>query len=241
LEVYYDKLNEGNISSHDAYPIVSSIQSFMDGKEEYENTASSLFNHLVRIAEDQGVDLRSKYVRFPKSPHYLKKELVIVESIIRGIGFDIEKYHYTKNDGKFTKNSSIIRITRRKTLHSLDNPQMSSPFSPSSPHTDLGTKIGEDISEDIIDVNDTSSPEKVNFRHKTKISGDSEDGEDIPENVTGNTNSASENTIGHLCKCSCGATFHENSIAYKGVTIREVHEKKLGHNVKFQVDDNIKE
>lgn len=57
LNRYYEKLNESNISSQDSYPIVSAIQSFMEGKESWENTASGLYHHLMTIAQDHGVDL----------------------------------------------------------------------------------------------------------------------------------------------------------------------------------------
>ncbi len=183
LDLYYKKLNEGNVSSLDQYPIVTCIQSFMENKDIYENTAHSLYNELVTIAKDEGIDLNSRSVRFPKAPNKLKKDVVMTETFLRSMGFSVEMYHYSKNDGKFKKNASIIKISRRNKQASLDD--ISKVSSPSSPVDDLVIKSGEDSGEDTMPSIGVSSPEKAEFTHEIKTGGDGEDSKDTQERFSG--------------------------------------------------------
>lgn len=229
LNRYNEKLTEGNISSHDSYPIVNTIQFFMENKDSWEGTASSLYHHLVEIAQgqNQGIDLQSKYVRFPKSSNKLTKELVIVDSLLRNLGFIVETYHYGKNDGKFTKNASIVKITR-KSNQSLLFPRVSSPCSQSSPPPDLGTKIGEDIGEGARLQNDVCSPEKDNFTHENTIGEHGEDGEHHP-------GKASESRQ-FICETHNAGPFSTDAISKSSGSILEFH-RKLGCKIRYFEED----
>lgn len=223
LNSYYEKLKEGSISSHDTYPLVTTIQSFMDGKEEYENTVANLYHHLVTKAEDTGINLQSKYIRFPRSPNKLKKDLVIVDSLLRNIGFIVETYHYTKNDGKFTKNTSIVKITRKDAQTPLF-PQVSSPSSPSSPPPDLGTKIGEDTGEDTRPQNTVPSPENTDFTHEIKAGEGGEGGEHTPEKSGGSKQ--------FICETHNAGPFPLDATSKSSGSILEFHQK-LGCQIRY--------
>jgi len=229
LNRYREKLSEGNISSQDSYPIVNAIQSFMDEKESWENTASSLYQHLVTVAQAQGVDLQSKYVRFPKSSNKLTRELTIVDSLLRNLGFVIQTYHYSKNDGRFTKNSTIIKITRRSSQSNLFS-GVSSPCSPSSPLHDLGTKSGEDTGEDAQLQDEVHSPEKAGFTHENTAGEGSEDGEHHP----GNSSESKQ----FSCETHNAGPFPIDATSKSSGSILEFH-KKLGCKIKYMEYEDV--
>jgi len=230
LQRYNEKLSEVNISSQDSYPIVNAIQFFMENKDTWEGTASSLYQHLIRIADDQGVDRQSKYVRFPKSPNYLTKELIVIQPLLRNQDIITESYHYTKNDGRFTKNASVVKIMKKTRQDTLRFPGTSSPSSPSSPTPDLGTKSGEDTGEDTNIASPIASPKKADSTHENTTSEDGEDGEATPGKAP--------ERVFHCITCKAGP-FQENSIGSQGKKIIDFH-KNQGHEIKYvQEDENV--
>lgn len=212
LNRYYEKLHEGKISSQDSHPIVNAVQFFMENKNTWEGTASNLYQHLMTIAHDQGVDLQSKYVRFPRSSSYLTKELVIVQPLLKNLGVITETYHYTKNDGRFTKNATIVKIIKKDDQSTLFS-EMGSPDSPGSPASDLGTKIGEATVRQS-NMGSPGSPEKASFTHENTISEGSEDSEPVP-------GKASERVF--YCKACKAGPFQENAIGSQGKRIIDFH------------------
>lgn len=227
LTRYYEKLNDGNISSYDSHPIVNTIQFFMENKDFWEGTASSLYQHLTTIAHDQGVDLQSKYVRFPKSSNKLTKEFVIVDSLLKNLGFTIETYHYSKNDGRFTKNATIIKITRKSDQSHLFS-EVSSPCSPSSPTLDLDTKDGEDVGEDNQSQNEIHSPKKADPTHENIISEHGEDG----ERHLGKSLKSQQ----FFCETHKAGPFPTDAMSKASGSILEFH-RKLGCSIKYVNED----
>ncbi len=114
LNRYHAKLKDETIKSQDAYPIISAIQSLMNGIDVYENTASDLYSKLCYISENLGINTKDKFTKFPKGSNKLVNHLKSVESNIRTCGFDIIFYYHTKRDEKFLRNSSIIKISRKE-------------------------------------------------------------------------------------------------------------------------------
>ena len=197
LNSYHLKITEGQISQIDSHPVVASIQSFMENKEHYENTMSHLYQELVNITTNSGIDLNSRYIKFPKTSNYLKKELRIVDPLVKGMGFIVETYHYTKNDGKFTKNASMVRIIRKKIQSTLDVSKVSSPSSLRSPTEDLGMKIGENSGEGTSHHNNVSSPVNAKFMHEGSTGEDGEGSEDIQETCPNDNSTARPTKLDH--------------------------------------------
>ncbi len=133
LNAYYTKLEEETISSQESYPLVFAIDNLMQSKKLVEDTASNIYKELTDIAQNNGIDIFSKYVRFPKGSNKLRKHLKIVEPMLKQHLIFTEAYNYTKSDGKFTKNASIIKITRKESQTTLEFNKQPSPSSPSSP------------------------------------------------------------------------------------------------------------
>lgn len=120
LEAYYNKLREGTLNAKDHYQIVNIIQILMEDKKEYESTISSLYGMIKELAVQEGIEINSKYVHFPKSSNQLTRELKLVNPLLTNLGLTVELFHYTKNDRKYTKNSSIVKIRKKIDTSTLD-------------------------------------------------------------------------------------------------------------------------
>lgn len=138
LQKYYEKQKRTSITVKDQHPIVAAIETMMDGKENYENTIAICFRELKSIANNLGVDVDSRYVRFPRASNQLRTEITKIKPILEKIGIIVNFDHYTKSDGRFTKNSSMIYI---KTIKKHDQPSLSSPTSLSDNHSQSIQKL----------------------------------------------------------------------------------------------------
>jgi hypothetical protein len=226
LDTYYDKLKQERISSQDAYPIISCIQTFMDNIEQYENTISNFYIELKTVANDLGIDIKDKYVRFPKSSNKVSHDLKIVESNLQKLGLIFEISRYNNRDGKFTKGSSIIKISQKDTQTSLGNYQnVSSPSSPSSPDANLGTKAGEDTGEDVCHQIDQCSPKQDQITHENLTGEDGEDGEDTFQTSLGQKPY-------FICKSHNAGPFHISESSLSSGNILKFHQK-IGCKILF--------
>ncbi len=147
LNAYYEKLAEESILSQESYPLVFAINNLMQGKKLVEDTASNIFKELTDIAQSNGIDINTRYVSFPKGSNKLRNHLQIVEHMLKQQLIFTESYNYTKSDGKFTKNASIIRITRKEAQTTLEFNKVPSPSSLSSPQEQTYSE-GSEHSED---------------------------------------------------------------------------------------------
>jgi len=120
VSAYDRKIKEDAISSKESHVIVDLIVSIMEEKEVYENQAKILFSEIKARAENEGIDVKSKYVIFPKIPNQLTRELTKINPILKQLGFIINTFHYKKNDGKFNKNAMIVRIARKEEQKTLE-------------------------------------------------------------------------------------------------------------------------
>lgn len=106
---------------------MSLIENLLKDRTEYEETAARCFKTLTDKAREIGIDIESRYVRFPKAANQLTKELITISPVLKKLGIVVRTSNYTKNDGKYTKNSSIVTITKQP-----PEPLKSSPASPPS-------------------------------------------------------------------------------------------------------------
>lgn len=223
LDSYHRKMAEGQISQIDSHPIVAAIQKFMEAREQYENTASHLYQELVTIAANSGTDINSRYVRFPKTSSYMIKELKIVDPLLKTIDFMVETYHYTKSDGKFGKNVSIVRITRRNAQSTLDVSGIASPASPPSPPSNLGTKTGEATGEAMPVVVSPASLKNMEFTHNPDAGEPSEGSEAIRGRSSPRQ---------FYCKTCNAGPWAVDTKGSSGMPIYDFH-KNQGHEIEF--------
>ncbi len=172
LESYYDKLKEGTLDAKESHLIVDTIMSLMEKKNRYENTVSNLFSSIKQIAENNGIEIYSKHVWFPKTPSQLGKELKIVNPLLGHLGLSVDQYHYTQGD-EFTRNASMILIQKKDYQDTLNNQNLPSLASLPSLDENLGIKPSD--SDEGSDSNlIVTSPKNDDSRHKKEQSEASE-------------------------------------------------------------------
>lgn len=223
LTEYYAKINQQNISNQENYPIIQAIQIRMKDKKFHEDSALSLFTDLSKIAEEKlMINLKDRFVKFPKHYNMITKHLKVVKPLLKSSGFDVTNYHWTKQDPKFDKNTSIISISKiepQKTLtEDLEKqPSLSSLSSLTEKQAQKSEKSGES-SESKEKSDSKPSLESDNSSHKKQASDNSESSESIP--------------LKFYCYTCDAGEFEENESTSISGNIVEFH-KKQGHDVRI--------
>jgi len=159
IEKYYAKRTSRFVSNKDMYQIITAIESLLQDRPEYEDTVTRCLKILTERANELGIECQSKYVKFPKAANQLVKELTIVSPILKTLGIKVETSNYTKNDGRFTKNSKIVRITRTDSIVPTD--LLSSPASPLENYVQKDTTAGESIGENATIISSLQDTPKI--------------------------------------------------------------------------------
>jgi len=183
LNRYHEKLDEDTIESQESYPAIFAILELMEHRNEYEDSMSNFYGEISHRLESSGIDLKERYLRFPKSSNKLRKHLIVLEPILKTNDIKIVFYSNTKNDDKYTKNATIVKITKRTRQKTIDNSfeNLSSPPSLSSPdknHVQITGKIGEGNREDKLFTQESFLLQKSDSRHENNDGDHGEDGED---------------------------------------------------------------
>ena len=234
LKLFHEKMIQGKITSQDAYPIISSIMILMKNKTTYENTASKLYKDLVYIAEEEGVNVKSKYVRFPKSSSRLTRDLRVVEQLLRTMNLFVETYYYGKNDSRFTKHASIVKIIKKSDQTTLGNIQnVASPPSLPSPLENQArnqSKTGE--GKEFV-PSPLPSPENNDSRYEndTGEGGESSEGTSVQS-------SSQKYFICWTCNEKGTEPWPVSKVSPNGLTV-ESHEK-VGHSVQYLTAQEVK-
>ena len=105
----------------DSHAIIGYVSEKMNGQQELESSVSEFYNGLKDWAVRNNYDTYSRFSNFPKAPNKIVSHITRIKPLIRNIGYDLLNYSYTKSDGRFTKNSKILKIIK-----------LSSPPSPTS-------------------------------------------------------------------------------------------------------------
>ena len=245
VNAYSKKIKESNISIQDSYPLVSVIAEFMENREFYENTVLQTYQRFVEIAGDLGIDLKQKFIRFPRNHSRLPKDLVVIDSLLRNIGITFENYHYTKRDGKFKRNTSIL------VFHKGDNqfrftslPKPPLPPLPPLPPSILGTKSGRGNGRGDKGQNDLPLPENDDSRHEKQTGRGGSGGRGNLERLTApkqNNDIESISNFTHWECLSCNTGLREmHEVSKSSGNIFQWHQK-LGHSVKSYTEHEAKE
>lgn len=153
INYYRERLQADSLEAINNYPIFGLVQKMMENRDVYEDSVSAFYQILCSYAEDVGINIKSKYVKFPQAPNKIRWHIVTLRTNFRTVGLEIVLYTYTLNDRKYTKGTQIIKIS--KTSYTTE---LSLPSSPSSPLGRLGVNLlnfGEDTPDQ---VSSPSSP-----------------------------------------------------------------------------------
>ena len=108
--IYEKKMKESSLEDKDNYPIIGIIEGLMEGKKEHVDSVSNLYNEIRTQAANNGLDLKEKYVSFPKAANQLKDRMTDVGTIFDNLGIGFEFWNNT-DDKDFTKNIKMVKLT----------------------------------------------------------------------------------------------------------------------------------
>lgn len=182
LKSYHDKLNQANISAKDSYPIIESMQIFMKDKKNYLDSASNIYTKLSEIAQEElKINLKERYVKFPKNANQITKHLKLVQPLLKSAGFIVESFHWTKNDPSFTKNTSMIKIIKIESQTILEKsekkPSLPSLSSLDKNQEQKSSKNSEGSSDGNQSQDSKPSPKANDFTNENQASESSESSE----------------------------------------------------------------
>jgi len=223
LKEYYTKVSQRNISNQENYPIIQAIQILMKGRIFYEDSALNIFTELSKIAEDKlMINLKDRFIKFPKHYNQITKHFKVVKPLLKTAGFDVINYHWTKQDPKFDKNTSIISISKIELQKTLAEDLPKKPSLPSLPSPQKKqaqkSKKTSESSERSHKSNSEPSLENDNSSHEKQASESSE---------------SSESNLKKFYCCTCDAgEFGENESTQLNGNIVEFH-RKQGHDVRL--------
>lgn len=182
LKSYNDKLNQAHISVKDSYPIIESLQIFMKDKKTYLDSASNIYTKLSEIAQEEiKINLKERYVKFPKNANQITKHLKVVQPLLKSSGFIVESFHWTKNDPSFTKNTSMIKIIKIESQTTFEKsekkPSLPSLLSLDKNQEQKSAKNSESCSEGNQTQNSNPSLKSNGFTNENQASESSESSE----------------------------------------------------------------
>ena len=120
-EVYIKKLDEDFLNAKDQHIVAQIIDEMMQKYDIIEETIQSLHGSIKTIALEKELPIDNRFVHFPKLPNQLSKELKVIGPILSRLGYKIILKPYTSRDGKFPRNSMVVKIYKRKILQTLDD------------------------------------------------------------------------------------------------------------------------
>lgn len=109
-KIYEEKMKVTSIENKDAYPIIGIIESLMLEKEEYVDTVSNLYSYIKSQAVKNGIDIKDRFISFPKAANQLIDRMTDVATIFDNLGLRFTTWNNTE-DNDFGKNVKLIKIT----------------------------------------------------------------------------------------------------------------------------------
>ncbi len=132
VEAYNNNLTKNYLTAGDSHPIVEYLEKIVSGEIKQSNftdiikegnmyvvSADNFYSGLKEFAITKGFDTYSKFSNFPRHSNklsgYVQKIAPILDAANLSVSFD----SYAKNDGKFKKNNTIIKIKAQYQQDSL--------------------------------------------------------------------------------------------------------------------------
>lgn len=114
IDYYRERLKIDALEAVNNFPIFGLTQKIMQNKTEYEDNVSKFYQLLCTFAEDEGINTKSKYVKFPQAPNKIKWQIDTLRSNFRMVDLNIIIFTHNLRDGKYTRGSQVIRISRNE-------------------------------------------------------------------------------------------------------------------------------
>jgi hypothetical protein len=95
----------------ESYPIVNIVLGIASEQgKDFEISVSDLYRKITFHAFDNGINIKSKYSKFPQSEKAVSNQIVRLQSTFRNSGYAISSRRYNSRDGKYQRNTRIFRI-----------------------------------------------------------------------------------------------------------------------------------
>jgi hypothetical protein len=120
---YTEKLEQSAIGIIENHPLVFVITKIMESEIQYKDTVQNFFDKAKQLAIENEIDIGND---FPTISNKVQSVIDRIKPNLRSLGFEVSFYQYTKNDGVFPKNRTIISIEKNPSVIptiSTDNPQ----------------------------------------------------------------------------------------------------------------------
>ncbi len=130
---YNKNLEDNYLLAGDSHPIVEFLEKIVAGEiitfnnenilkedETYSISISDFYSGLKAFAEGKDFDTRSKFSSFPKHANKLASHVLKIKPILDAARLSVTFENYSRTDGKFKKNNTIIVIRRQNLQDSLE-------------------------------------------------------------------------------------------------------------------------
>lgn len=131
IEKYKDRLEQLSLEAINNFPLFGLVQKIMENQTPYEDTVSKFHRLLVAQAENEGIDIKSKYNKFPKAPNKIKYQVQSLRNSFKTVGIDISIYQYNGREGRFPRGNHVIKINKLGSTQEVA--KVSQPPTPSQP------------------------------------------------------------------------------------------------------------
>ena len=110
---YTEKLKQSAIGIIENHPVVFAITTMMESETKYEDTVQNFFDKAKQLAIENKIDIENN---FPSISNKVQSVIDRIKPNLRSLGFEISFYQYTKSDGVFPKNRTIISIEKNPSV-----------------------------------------------------------------------------------------------------------------------------
>jgi len=175
LNAYREKISDTIVSTEASYPLVTVLENFMKSHDEYETSASDLYEKVVGLAKVLEIDLSARYIKFPRAPNKLIKSIKECDYLLRNNGLIVNCYLWKKSDPKYNKKTMVIHIRKKFIQEKLEKAR--SPYPP-YPQQENQAQNQDKNSEHTGEDKTILTARIEDSGHENKLGGDSEHGED---------------------------------------------------------------
>lgn len=112
LNKYYALIKKQAITQKNSDPLTMTIAKLVDTYGVWEGSATQFFTMLKNTGMSMGIEVNSQHENFPKSSSVLSTQITERLPTLKKLGINVKHYTYKKSDGKYTKGTSMYRLSK---------------------------------------------------------------------------------------------------------------------------------
>ena len=111
IESYKNNLSLHSFNAVESYPIINIIIDIArEQGKDFEISVYDLYKKITSYAYENGINIKSKYSKFPQSEKAVTNQITRLQSAFRNSGYEITSKRYNSRDGKFKRNTRIFHV-----------------------------------------------------------------------------------------------------------------------------------